>query len=114
MTPASAPFLVPAPRKLLETTAIDRRPDASERELWGAVESGRELQPLAYHRRIVDYLAANEPHVWAWARSADVRDQWDEARAAMLKQTYRLEEGSHPAVFGPPGPPWPRWESMPR
>ncbi|MBV8686075.1 MAG: M48 family metalloprotease [Alphaproteobacteria bacterium] len=60
----------------------------------------RELSPLDYHRRIVAYFRENEPQVWAWAQSADVqRQQAAETRAAMLRETYRLEPGSHPEVF---------------
>lgn len=63
-------------------------------------ESQRELVPLKYHRDLVEYLEHDEPHVWNWAGSDDVRLQQSEAmREAMLRQTYRLEKESHPAVF---------------
>jgi hypothetical protein len=58
------------------------------------------LQPLKYHRDLVAYLKEAEPHVWEWAQSADVRKQQaDEVREAMLRQTYRLEPQAHPAGF---------------
>ncbi len=63
-------------------------------------ESQRELVPLKYHRDLVEYLEHDEPHVWNWASSDDVRlQQSEEMREAMLRQTYRLERESHPAVF---------------
>lgn len=59
-----------------------------------------ELSPLSYHRKLADYLRVNEVEVWDWANSAQsLAEQADEVRDAMLRQTYRLEEGSHPAVF---------------
>ena len=58
------------------------------------------LQPLKYHRDLVAYFKEAEPHVWEWAQSADVRKQQaDEVREAMLRQTYRLEPQAHPAGF---------------
>lgn len=58
------------------------------------------LLPLEYHRNLVDYLRENEPHVWNWAISANFHQQQsDEVREAMLRETYRLEPESHPAVF---------------
>lgn len=59
-----------------------------------------ELLPLKYHRDLVEYLRHDETHVWDWATSANaIQQQSDEVRDAMLRQTYRLEPGSHPAVF---------------
>jgi hypothetical protein len=63
-------------------------------------EAERALLPLEYHLRTVAYLKEHEPHVWAWAQSAEVQlQQRADTRAAMLKQTYRLEPASHSAVF---------------
>jgi hypothetical protein len=60
----------------------------------------RELLPLKYHGDLVEYLKRDEPHVWDWASSANARvQQSEEMREAMLRQTYRLEPDSHPAVF---------------
>lgn len=60
----------------------------------------RELLPLKYHGDLVEYLKQDEPHVWDWASSANARlKQSEEMREAMLRQTYRLEPDSHPAVF---------------
>lgn len=59
-----------------------------------------QLQPLKYHRNLVAYLKEAEPHVWEWAQSADVRrQQADDVREAMLRETYRLEPHAHPAGF---------------
>jgi len=58
------------------------------------------LQPLKYHHNLVAYLKEAEPHVWEWAQSADLRKQQvDEVREAMLRQTYRLEPHAHQAGF---------------
>src|SRR5262245_21473279 len=58
------------------------------------------LQPLKYHQNLVAYLKEAEPHVWASAQSADVRrQQADEVRDAMLRQTYRREPHAHPTAF---------------
>lgn len=60
----------------------------------------RELEPPRYHKDLTDYLKQEEPQVWAWAASTNVRaQQSEEIREAMLRQTYRLEAASHPAVF---------------
>jgi Peptidase family M48 len=60
----------------------------------------RELKPLKYHNDLAEYLKQEEPQVWDWATSANVRlQQSEEMRDAMLRQTYRLEAASHPAVF---------------
>lgn len=60
----------------------------------------RDLKPLEYHNDLAEYLKAEEPQVWDWATSANVRlQQSEEMRETMLRQTYRLEAASHPAVF---------------
>lgn len=60
----------------------------------------RTLDPLKYHRDLVDYLKSAEPHVWQWARSDQARnEQVSELRDMLLRQTYRLEPSSHPTVF---------------
>lgn len=60
----------------------------------------KKLLPLKYHRDLVEYLRHDEPHVWEWASSANVRQEASEnVREAMLRQTYRLEPASHPAIF---------------
>ena len=60
----------------------------------------RELTPLKYHSELVEYLKHDERDVWDWANSENVRlQQSEEVREAMLRQTYRLEPDSHPAVF---------------
>ncbi len=60
----------------------------------------RELTPLKYHSDLVDYLEREEPNVWDWASSGTAQfKQSEEMREDMLRQTYRLEPESHPAVF---------------
>lgn len=57
------------------------------------------LEPLAYHRLIVDYLREHEPEIWAWGSSQQAReDQVQEMRAYLLRETYRLDAAAHPEV----------------
>lgn len=57
------------------------------------------LAPLPYHQTIVDYLRHHEPEVWAWAGArATGAEQRDALRAALLRDTYRIERDAHPAV----------------
>ncbi|SFS11831.1 M48 family metalloprotease [Sphingomonas jatrophae] len=65
-----------------------------------SVPSDEALQPLRYHKDLVDYLRTAEPAVWDWSQSVDMRrSQADEVRAAMLRETYRLEPEGHAAAF---------------
>jgi hypothetical protein len=58
------------------------------------------LVPLEYHVNLVAYLKDEERAVWEWSQSEDVRKQQaDEMRDAMLRQTYRMEPESHPEVY---------------
>lgn len=60
----------------------------------------RRLEPLRHHRDVVAHIEREEPQVWAWMRTADVhRNDAEEIRDTMLRQTYRLEPGTHSAVF---------------
>lgn len=54
------------------------------------------LSPLPYHHTIVDYLRSHEPEVWNWAsaRATDA-EQRDALRAALLRDTYRIERDAH-------------------
>lgn len=64
-------------------------------------ESAREpaLEPLGYHRLIVEHLRDNEPEIWRWGSSQTVRDeQVGEMRAYLLRETYRLDAEAHPDV----------------
>lgn len=57
------------------------------------------LEPLRYHRAIADYLREHEPEVWAWtAGQAEREEQARDVRAALLRETYRLEADAHPDV----------------
>lgn len=63
-------------------------------------ESGRQLEPLEYHRRVVDYLKRLEPEVWAWASSQKSRSEHlEQVRAGLLRDTYRLEANAHLDVY---------------
>lgn len=57
------------------------------------------LSPLPYHHTIVDYLRSHEPDVWNWAsaRGTDA-EQRDALRAALLRDTYRIERDAHAEV----------------
>jgi len=58
-----------------------------------------ELQPLAYHAKVVDYLRRHEPDVWRWASARRSDEEHREAlRALLLRDTYRIEEQSHAEV----------------
>lgn len=57
------------------------------------------LEPLAYHRAVVEHLRENEPEIWRWAASQQTREeQAGEMRALLLRQTYRLDAEAHPEV----------------
>lgn len=58
------------------------------------------IEPLSYHRELVDYLKQHEPDVWAWASSQKTRDEHDQqVRGELLRDTYRLEPDAHPDVY---------------
>lgn len=58
-----------------------------------------ELQPLAYHAQVVDYLRRHEPDVWRWASERRSDEEHRESlRALLLRDTYRIERESHAAV----------------
>ena len=58
------------------------------------------LRALPYHEALAGYLQAEEPETWAWFDSTQAQTEHAEAlRLELLKQTYRLEPGTHPALF---------------
>lgn len=58
------------------------------------------LEPLAYHRAVVEHLRENEPEIWRWAASQQTREeQAGEMRALLLRQTYRLDAEAHPEIY---------------
>ncbi|SFG73592.1 Zn-dependent protease with chaperone function [Duganella sp. CF458] len=58
-----------------------------------------ELQPLAYHAKVVDHLRRHEPDVWRWASERRSDEEHRESlRALLLRDTYRIEEQSHAGV----------------
>lgn len=63
------------------------------------VQHGRVLEPLAYHRAVVEHLRTAEPEIWAWGCSQRTREeQMVEMRAYLLRETYRLDAAAHPDV----------------
>lgn len=61
--------------------------------------AGRTLEPLPYHRSVVDYLKQHEPEVWAWAGSQQAQQaHLAQVRTHLLRDTYRLEAEAHPDV----------------
>ena len=60
-------------------------------------EPSLSLEPLPYHRAMVDYLRSEERDLWNWFSSAQARTQYTEAlRLGLLKSTYRLDAEGHP------------------
>jgi hypothetical protein len=62
--------------------------------------SPRTIEPLEYHRAVVQRLRSIEPEVWEWASSVRAKeDHADAVRADLLRHTYRLTDQSHPRVI---------------
>ena len=57
------------------------------------------LEPLAYQHDVVAYLQREEPHTWGWSASGGLKQEVDEIRDSMLRDTYRLEQAGHATVF---------------
>jgi len=61
-----------------------------------AVPARSPLAPLRYHREVAAYLRDHERSVWDWAGSQVTDDrQRDALRAALLRETYRLDPAAH-------------------
>jgi len=57
------------------------------------------LEPLSYHRELVQYLKKQEPELWRWSASTDVLEaQSQQMRTHLLKAGYRLDADAHPAL----------------
>lgn len=55
--------------------------------------------PLPYQREVVAYLKSNEPELWRWASSGEVRSEFaEETRTELLKANYRLDATGHPEL----------------
>ena len=62
------------------------------------------LDPLPYHRTVVEYLKSREPELWAWFASTQAQNDYADAlRADLLKTTYRLEADAHPELYAQAG-----------
>lgn len=58
------------------------------------------MRPLPYHEALATYLREQEPETWAWFDSTQAQaDYAENVRLDLLKQTYRLEPTTHPALF---------------
>ena len=65
-----------------------------------SLPSPRALQPLPYLLAMRDFLKTEEPELWHWFSSNQVRAEHAEAvRLDLLKSTYRLEPGTHPQLY---------------
>jgi Peptidase family M48 len=62
---------------------------------------GRLLQPLAYHRDLVDFLKTKEPELWEWMGAAQIASQSSAVRSELLRATYRVDGDAHPEIVGP-------------
>lgn len=59
------------------------------------------LEPLPYHRTVVNLLRKTESVAWDWAASHQNRvEELEAARASMLRATYRLDPEAHEAIHG--------------
>uniref|UniRef100_A0A809EE90 Hydrolase n=1 Tax=Ralstonia solanacearum TaxID=305 RepID=A0A809EE90_RALSL len=57
------------------------------------------LLPLTYHATVVDYLRNHEPEVWGWAKARTANtEHLEPLRAALLRDTYRLDADAHADV----------------
>lgn len=57
------------------------------------------LEPLSYHREVVQYLKEHEPELWRWSASKDVLEaQSQQMRTHLLKAGYRLDAEAHPQL----------------
>ncbi|MGN6693262.1 MAG: M48 family metalloprotease [Aquihabitans sp.] len=58
-----------------------------------------QLVPLPYQGELVEHLREVEPELWAWmSTSGRLRQDSEELRTELLRQTYRLDEQSAPVV----------------
>jgi hypothetical protein len=65
-----------------------------------STDSHAKLNPLPYHWSIRDYLKEEEPELWQWFSSNQVRaEHTDAVRLDLLKTTYRLESATYPQLY---------------
>lgn len=58
------------------------------------------LRPHPYQEALADHLRTEERETWAWFDSTEAQSNYAESlRVELLKQTYRLEAATHPALF---------------
>lgn len=64
------------------------------------IPTPRALEALPYHHEVVQWLREEEPDVWRWAASLEVREQHAaDVRDQLLRDTYRLEPAAHPEAY---------------
>jgi len=58
------------------------------------------LEPLPYHKALVNHLASRESELWTWFAADRLREQHNEAvRLELLKATYRIERDANPSLY---------------
>lgn len=58
------------------------------------------LEPLPYHRRVLDYLKSEESDLFHWFASTEAQAQYAERiRMDLLKATYRMERDAHATLY---------------
>lgn len=58
------------------------------------------VQPLPYHRALVEYFRQFEPELWEWFASDQSRSKaFDTVRLDLLKSTYRLPEAENQRLY---------------
>jgi hypothetical protein len=59
------------------------------------------LEPLPYHREIIDYLRTSEAELWKWFSSTAFREEYAATtRLELLKSCYRFDAADHADLHG--------------
>jgi hypothetical protein len=59
------------------------------------------LEPLPYHRQIVEYLKTQEAELWKWFSSTAFLDEYAATtRLELLKSCYRFDPAGHAELYG--------------
>lgn len=58
------------------------------------------LEPLQYHRRLLEHVQSREREVWDWFASARVRSEhFDAVRLRLLRSAYRIDRETQPLLY---------------
>lgn len=57
------------------------------------------LEPLEYHKTLLEHIKSEEYHAWEWSTIHQGEEDVQNIREAMLRDTYRLEQTSYPKIF---------------